>query len=156
MLTVDTAAVYWLGGGFFSRGTLGWFEPHQGTLSAESVALSLAPFDSLLASMASLARGQVSEEDLLSGRGRFAATVTGSLDRFVVDGSARIDSVAWFDSRLRLGSGTLTAHGGRLDSLRFSTAFTVDTVVRGRLVFGDLGVAGLHARSGQVGLLEFF
>lgn len=140
LLTVDTAAVYWLGGGFFSRGTLGWFEPHQGTLSVESVALSLAPFDSLLASVASLARGQVSEEDLLSGRGRFAATVTGSLDRFVVDGSARVDSVAWFDSRLRLGSGTLTAHGGRLDSLRFRTAFTIDTVVRGRLVFGDLGV----------------
>ena len=140
LLTVDTAAVHWLGGGFFSRGTLGWFEPHRGTLSVEAVALSLAPFDSLLASLASLARGQISEEDLLSGRGRFGATVTGSLDRFVVKGSARVDSVGWFDSRLRLGSGTLTAEGGRLDSLRFRTAFTIDTVVRGRLVFDDLGV----------------
>lgn len=141
LITIDTVAVRWEGGGLFSRGTLGWFEPHQGRLSVESVALSLAPFDSLLASLASLARGEVTEEDLLSGRGRAAATVTGSLDRFDLTGSVRVDSLAWFDSRLRLGSGTLTAHGGRLDSVQFTTTVTADTVARGRMLFGGLGMA---------------
>lgn len=140
LLTVDTAAVRWEGGGFFGRGTLGWLDPHHGRLSVEATALSLAPFDSLLASLASPALGEGAEEALLSGRGRFAATIIGSLDRFDLTGSARVDSVEWLDSRIRLGSGTLTAHGGRLDSLRFATAFTVDTVARGRMVFNDVGV----------------
>jgi len=141
LVTVDTAAIRWEGGGLFSRGSLGWFEPHRGTLAVESVALSLAPFDSLLASLASLARAEVTEEDLLSGRGRLAATITGSLDRFDLAASARIDSLRWFDSRLRLGSGTLTAHGGRLDSLRFAATVAADTVARGRMVLGGLSAS---------------
>ena len=138
LIRVDTVAVRWEGGGFFSRGTLGWFEPQRGSLAVEAVALSLAPFDSLLASIASLARGEVTEEDLLSGRGRLAATMTGSLDRFDLTGSARVDSVGWFDSRLRLGTGTLRAHGGRLDPPRFAATVSADTVSQGRMVFGGL------------------
>ncbi len=138
LITVDTAMVRWVGGGLFSRGTLGWFAPHTGRLGIEAVALSLAPFDSLLTSLASLARGGVAEEDLLSGRGRAVATVTGSLDQFDLSGTARVDSMTWFDSRVRLGGATLTAHGGRRDSLRFVTEFTADTLVRGRMTFGGL------------------
>jgi translocation and assembly module TamB len=139
VIAVDTAMARWEGGGLFGQGTLGWAEPHRGSLSADVVALSLAPFDSLAAALLQLSRGEVAEEDLMSGRARARLDVEGSLDRWRLSVESRADSVVWLDNRLRIAALSGQLSGGRLDSLGFAFQASVDSLQRGKLRFAGLG-----------------
>lgn len=140
LITIDTAAVRWEGGGGFGHGTLGWTAAHAGRIDAEAFALSLAPFDSLAAVTLGLSRGEVSEEELLGGRARGRMTLTGSLDRWAVDANARADSASWMGGRLRQGAATLALAGGRRDVTGMSLRAAVDTLARNQLTFAGLGL----------------
>ena len=139
LITLDTAAVRWEGGGVFAHGTFGWTAAHPGRLDAESFALSLAPFDSLAAVVLGVTRGEIAEDDLLGGRARGRVTLTGSLDRWSVEGQTRADSVAWLAGRLRQGNATFAVSGGRREIVGLSIRAAVDSVTRNGMVFAGLG-----------------
>lgn len=140
LITLDTAAIRWEGGGAFGHGTLGWTADHAGRLEVESFALSLAPFDSLAAVLLGVARGEVTEDDLLAGRARGRVALTGSLDRWSLEGQARTDSVAWLGGRIRQGAATFTVSGGRREIAGVSIRATVDSATRNGMTFAGLGV----------------
>ena len=139
LMTVDTAALRWEGGGIFGHGALGWSSRHPGRLDAEAFALSLAPFDSLAAAVLGVSRGEVTEEDLLGGRARGRLTLTGSLDRWSLGGQGRTDSVAWHGGRLRQGTASFSVSGGRREVLGLSVKAAVDSVARNGMDFAGLG-----------------
>ena len=138
LIVVDTAALRWQGGGAYARGALGWASSHQGTLGFEGVALSLAPFDSLAATLLSLKRGPIEEEDRLGGRGRVSGSVVGSLDHWRLAGTARADSAVWLDARLRLGTAAVSLTGGRQEGVAFDAKIGADSLVRKSLVVASL------------------
>ncbi len=138
LIAVDTGAVRWEGGGLSAKGTLGWAEPHRGSLSVEGLALSLASFDSLVMKLLEVERGEVAEEDRMGGRARATATLEGSLDRWRLVVEARADSATWLDNRVRVGTLSGAVTGGRLDSLGFAGRLRVDSLHLGRMVFTGL------------------
>ena len=140
LMTVDTAALRWEGGGAFGHGTLGWDAAHPGRLDVEAFALSLAPFDSLAAQVLGVARGEVTESDVMSGRARGRVTLTGSLDKWSIDGQVRTDSVAWLGDRLRQGTATFALTGGRRELVGVSIRAAVDSVARAGMAFSGLGL----------------
>jgi TamB, inner membrane protein subunit of TAM complex len=132
LITVDTSTAWWEGGDVTAAGTLGWADPHAGTLQGELMALTLAPFDSLAVALSGVSREDLADVEVLAGRGRGRYTLEGSLDRWHLTATARADSVRWLDYQARGARIALDWRGGRLDSTRFSVDATLDTTSVGR------------------------
>ncbi|MBM4186992.1 MAG: hypothetical protein FJ206_06735 [Gemmatimonadetes bacterium] len=139
MIRVDTAALQWEGGGSGAAGALGWAEGRSGRLEIGWVARTLSPFDSLLATVVGLARQEVFDDELLSGRSAGAATVTGSLDRWRLEGQGRADSVAWLEAKIRSARAAAFVDAGRLAPTRVDVQVEIDSLERGRFRFAGLG-----------------
>jgi autotransporter translocation and assembly factor TamB len=132
VLVLDTARAWWEGGEATAAGALGWFEPHGGTIEGEALALALGAFDSLAVALAGAGREALAEGEHLAGRARGRFTLSGSLDRWRLEATARADSVRWLDYDTRSGTLRLDWEGGRRADPRFALRAMVDSASVGR------------------------
>lgn len=138
LLTIDTARLWWEGAEATVGGSLGWFEPHRGQIRAEAQALALGALDSLAHGLIGGVREEGGDEAELSGRARARLTIDGSLDRWQLDASGRIDSLRWMASGARGATASLQWRGGRLETPTFSARAMIDSAAWGRYLLQGL------------------
>ncbi len=137
MLRVDSAVARWPEGQLEAGGTLGWAAPDSGSLHLEAWAATLQPFDSLLRSIAGVARDTIAPRPL-DGLARVALDLHGALDdnRLVV----RLDAEDVTLDRWRLGVIGADLSADSLGARSVTMTLTADSLGNGAQLGRTLGL----------------
>lgn len=146
VITVDTLAVAWANGDLAGSGTLGWVEPHEGSLNLEFQAASLAPFDSIITALTGMERDSLHQQ-LLAGVAEGELQLDGSLDNLVARGDFVVRDLAYRDIASREVSGTFG----------WSTGDNVAVTIESPLIqYGEMEFQRIDlAAGGQLDSLEW-
>jgi translocation and assembly module TamB len=112
LVTVDSAAVAWFGGGVRASGSLGWAKPHSGTMTITGSSSSLVAFDSAAAALAGLEPDSTGRRARLDGVVEGKLVLSGALDSLNAAGEGVVTDLRWAGSRVSRATGALTWRGG--------------------------------------------
>lgn len=142
VITFDTVAVAWAGGGIAGAGSLGWAAPKTGQLRLNGASARLTAFDPLVDS---LAGGAVPDTATahhdLDGRVAGVAVVTGALDQYHGAAQLEMEDLRWHT--LRAGAVrsvvNLLGNGGAQPGVDVVVA--VDSLTIGRLHYPTIAAS---------------
>ena len=155
VIQLDTVELKWgnpeTGGRVAGSGTLGWVQPHTGTMTLSATAASLAPFDSLLVEVTDTRRDSTLPDDStaqiqvavqqarLGGSARADITLSGSLDTLMVRSQATMEDFRYQNIGTPAATATVEWTGGR--RARAALGLRSDSIRVGLQGFNNVNVA---------------
>ena len=136
VVTVDSAAIYWQGGEAGGSGTVGWTTGHPGAMTLQFTASTLAPFDSLLTTLAGTDLNPALPIRRLAGEAKAELRLSGSVDSLTVVADLSGEEILWQAFRINRATARLEWLGSGEVGLRSSLG--IDSLIAGRFEYAGL------------------